>query len=56
MTPAKSWTKKPTALKKPGTYHVRFANVDDRLLLWVDRSLPFGDGVPYTPPEETRSP
>jgi signal peptidase I len=45
--------RKPTALKKPGTYKVRFANVDDRLLLWVDRSLPFGaDGVPYNPAEE----
>jgi signal peptidase I len=45
--------KQPTDLKKPGTYHVRFANVDDRLLMWVDRSLPFGsDGVPYTPSEK----
>jgi signal peptidase I len=39
---------KPTELKKPGKFHVRFANVDDRLLLWVDRALPFGDGVAYT--------
>jgi signal peptidase I len=39
---------KPTDLKKAGTYHLRFANVDDRLLLWVDKSLPFGDGVAYT--------
>jgi len=39
-----------TSLKKSGSYHVRFANVDNRLLLWVDQSLPFGeDGVPYTP-------
>jgi len=44
---------KPTALKKPGTYKLRLANVDDRLLLWVDRSMPFGDeGVPYPPAEE----
>jgi signal peptidase I len=42
----------PTGLKKPGTYHVRFANVDDRLLLWVDHAMPFGDGVPYTPAEQ----
>ncbi|HJT77139.1 MAG TPA: S26 family signal peptidase, partial [Gemmataceae bacterium] len=36
-----------TALKGAGTHHVRFANVDERLLLWVDRSLPFGDGAVY---------
>jgi signal peptidase I len=45
--------KKPTALKKSGTYHVRFANVDDRLLLWVDHDLPFGEeGASYTPPSD----
>jgi signal peptidase I len=45
--------KKPTALKKSGTYHVRFANVDDRLLLWVDRDLPFGEeGAGYTAGED----
>jgi signal peptidase I len=38
---------KPTALKGKGKYLVRFANVDDRLLVWVDNDLPFGDGVPY---------
>ncbi len=43
---------KPTELKKPGTHHVRFANVDDRLLLWVDHNLPFGDGARYTPAED----
>jgi signal peptidase I len=44
---------KPTDLKKPGTYHVRFANVDQRLLVWVDRSLPFGaEGQAYDPPHE----
>src|SRR5207249_2057516 len=50
--------KKPTALKKSGTYHVRFANVDDRLLLWVDHDLPFGEeGKSYTPPaKEHRGP
>jgi signal peptidase I len=37
-----------TALKKPGKYRLRFANVDDKLTLWVDNDLPFGDdGVPY---------
>jgi signal peptidase I len=39
----------PTALKQTGRHHVRFVNVDDRLLVWVDRELPFGDGVVYTP-------
>ncbi len=34
----------------PGRAHrVRFANVDDRLLVWVDGKLPFGDGQDYTP-------
>jgi signal peptidase I len=41
---------KPTALKKKGTYKLRFANVDERLTVWVDGSLPFGDGVIYPPP------
>jgi signal peptidase I len=41
--------KKETTLRKPGTYRLRFANVDERLIVWVDGSLPFGDGVPYEP-------
>jgi signal peptidase I len=46
--------KKPTAMKKAGKYHVRFANVDDRLLLWVNNDLPFGEeGQSYTPAEES---
>jgi signal peptidase I len=36
-----------TTLKGPGTYRVRFANFDDRVTLWVDGRLPFGDGVAY---------
>jgi signal peptidase I len=44
---------KPTAMKKAGTYHVRFANVDDRLLLWVNDDLPLGgEGASYTPAED----
>jgi signal peptidase I len=36
---------------KPGTSHaVRFANVDQRLVLWIDGDLTFGDGVPYMEP------
>jgi signal peptidase I len=42
---------KPTRLRGPGTYQVRFANFDARLTVWVDRDLPFGNGVDYPPPE-----
>lgn len=28
-----------TEIDKPGGYHVRFANVDDQLLVWVNKSL-----------------
>jgi len=38
-----------TRVNKTGTYLVRFANFDDRLTVWVDRDLPFGDGVAYDP-------
>lgn len=40
-----------TRLKTPGSYQVRFANIDARLTLWVDRDLPFNDGIEYAPPE-----
>jgi signal peptidase I len=39
---------KPTKLKS-GTHHVRFANYDNRLTLWVDDDLPFGPGKEYDP-------
>ena len=42
---------KPTKLRGPGSYQVRFANIDARLTVWVDRELPFGDGKDYPPPE-----
>ncbi len=48
--------RKETSVKKPGTYRFRFANVDERLTIWVDGSLPFGDGVAYDPPAETGKP
>jgi signal peptidase I len=41
-----------TALGKPGTYRLRFANIDRRLTLWVNDQLVFGDGVEYDPPEK----
>ena len=37
----------PTRMKSKGSYHVRFANVDDRLMVWVDGRLPFEKGVEY---------
>ncbi|MFL5245925.1 MAG: S26 family signal peptidase [Gemmataceae bacterium] len=40
--------KHPTNLKK-GNYRLRFANVDDRLVVWVDNKLPFGEKVNYEP-------
>jgi hypothetical protein len=36
-----------TRLGRAGTYQVRFANFDERLTVWVDRDLPFGDGKTY---------
>jgi signal peptidase I len=51
-TPGESGEKKlgdarATALKGKGTYRLRFANFDERLTVWVNGSLPFGDGVEY---------
>ena len=34
-----------TSVSGPGTYDLRFANVDDQLLLWVDDGLWIGDGL-----------
>jgi signal peptidase I len=36
-----------TGVARAGTYELVFANVDDRLTLWVNGDLPFGDGVTY---------
>ncbi len=41
-----------TGFKGTGTHRIRFANVDERLTVWVDSSLPFGDGVAYDPPRQ----
>jgi len=43
---------KPTAFGKKGEYRLRFANVDERLAIWVNEELPFGDGVSYSPSEQ----
>jgi signal peptidase I len=44
-------SKAATDIKKAGTYHIRFANFDQRLTLWVDRTLPFGNGWDYDAPK-----
>ncbi len=43
----------PTSLKGQGARDVTFANVDDRLTLWVDGSTPFGEGLPFEDPPTT---
>jgi signal peptidase I len=40
----------PTRVKQPGQYLLRLANVDERLTVWVDGDLPFGEGAAYDPP------
>ena len=46
-----------TPLVGVGSHQVEFANVDDRLTLWVDGETPFGDGLAYTDsPETSRAP
>jgi signal peptidase I len=42
----------PTSLRSGAAHRLRFANIDDRLLIWVDNQLPFGDGVVYSAPLE----
>ena len=39
-----------TSLKKKGSYQLRFANMDDRLTVWIDDALVFGDGVELETP------
>ncbi|HLJ94445.1 MAG TPA: S26 family signal peptidase [Gemmataceae bacterium] len=43
-----------TSLKRGGNHFLRFANVDEKLVVWVDRSLPFGGGVTYASPAQSR--
>jgi signal peptidase I len=40
---------KPTAVRQAGVYQLRLANLDERLTVWVEGQLPFGDGVEYAP-------
>lgn len=52
--------KAQTTIRGPGTYTLRFANVDDRLCLWVNDSslksglVTFGDGAEYDAPANRR--
>jgi signal peptidase I len=41
-----------TWMSKPGTYQLRFANADERLVVWVDGKLVFGEGVAYDAPDQ----
>jgi signal peptidase I len=43
----------PTPLKGTGSHSLRFANVDERLVIWVDGKLPFGDGIEYSTDRKT---
>lgn len=51
----------PTPIRGPGRYSITFANVDDRLCLWVNSSwlssglIPFGPGAEFSAPAN-RSP
>jgi signal peptidase I len=49
---SKELGRQPTRLKGTGEHQLRFANVDARLAVWVDRDLPFGEGVTYHEPRE----
>jgi len=42
---------KDTPVKGSGTYKIRLANADQRLTLWVNEQMPFGDGQAYDPPK-----
>jgi signal peptidase I len=41
---------KETTLRRPGKYRLRFADFDERLTVWVDSALPFGEGAIYPAP------
>ena len=45
-----------SSLKAGGSHDVRFANVDNRLTLWVDNATVFGDGLIYSDPDPNRHP
>lgn len=41
----------PTRVSGPGSYTLRLANFDARMTVWVNGTLPFGEGVAYPPPD-----
>lgn len=43
----KELARRPTSLRGPGKFAVRFANFDERLTVWVNGELPFGQGVDH---------
>jgi signal peptidase I len=46
-----------TSINSAGKHQVKFADFDDRLTVWVDGKLPFGDGVELASlPEADRGP
>ncbi len=44
-----------TTVLTQGTHRLRFANVDQRLIVWLDGNLIFGDGVAYDVPAPPRA-
>jgi signal peptidase I len=44
---AQELAEKKTSLNQAGGFRLRFANFDQRLTLWIEGELPFGDGVNY---------
>ncbi|MCS7160002.1 MAG: S26 family signal peptidase [Gemmatales bacterium] len=40
---------RPTVVTRPGRYHLQFADFDQRLTVWVNGKLVFGDGVEVPP-------
>jgi len=45
-----------TKVSSVGTHQLRFANFDNRLTVWVDGKLPFGEGIDYEISESERGP
>jgi signal peptidase I len=43
-------------LARPGTHDLVLANVDDRLTLWIDGSVPFDEGRTFEPPNRNGTP
>jgi signal peptidase I len=46
----------PTSANSIGKHKLRFANFDNRMTVWVDNKLPFGEGITYEINENERGP